>query len=127
MPSPVPISCSAKSLNGWMTLLPSAAGTMNAPPLIAVPAGEVVIERVWQTLQPIASNSCDPAIASEVPARAVSRGGTFDARMNAANSSMSLSGSSLPGTWSNGSLATFTPIDVFSVSSRRLVIPISFR
>ena len=49
MPSPVPRSCSRKSLYGWMTLLPSAAGTvgMSLPALpsrvwIAVPAGGVV-------------------------------------------------------------------------------------
>ena len=41
---------------------------VNAPPLMTVPAGAVVIERVWQMLQPIASNSCDPALASAVAA-----------------------------------------------------------
>ena len=44
IPSPVPTLCSRKSLYGWMILLPRAAGTVNAPPLITVPAGAVVIE-----------------------------------------------------------------------------------
>ena len=37
MPSPVPMSCSRKSLNGWMILLPSALATLSAPPLMLVP------------------------------------------------------------------------------------------
>src|SRR5438270_13429338 len=40
------MSCSRKSLNGWMILLPSASGTKNAPPLILVPADAVVIDDV---------------------------------------------------------------------------------
>jgi hypothetical protein len=63
-----------------------------------LPTAAVVIERVWHTLQPMLSNRFDPAWASPVPASAPSRGGTLDARMNAANASMSFSGSSLPGT-----------------------------
>ena len=45
----------------------------------------VVIDRVWQTLQPIASKRFDPACASGVAASAASRGGALVARMNAAN------------------------------------------
>src|SRR5215472_1058642 len=44
IPSPVPTLCNRKSLYGWITLLPNAAGTVNVPPLITVPAGEVVID-----------------------------------------------------------------------------------
>ena len=40
MPSPVPMSCNRKSLNGRIVLLPRAAGTVNAPRLITAPAGE---------------------------------------------------------------------------------------
>ena len=43
MPSPLPTSCSRKSPYGWMILLPSAAGTINAPPLIDVPTAAVVM------------------------------------------------------------------------------------
>src|SRR6476646_2201765 len=120
-----------------MILLPSAGGTVNAPPLITLPTDDVVMFRVWQVAHPTALNRFDPVIASPVAASAVSRGGAFVARMKAANSSMSLSGSSphemaallahgwLSGTWSK--FATDRPIDVFSVRSSRLVIPISFR
>src|SRR5260221_13986275 len=98
MPSPVPMSCSRKSLYGWMILLPSAAGTVSAPPLITVPAAAVVIDAVWQTLQPIEVNRLDPATALAVAASAVSRGGTFVARMNVAKAVMSSSLSS-PHVW----------------------------
>ena len=83
------MSWSRKSLYGWMILLPSAAPTVSAPPLITVPTAAVVIERVWQMLQPIALNRFDPATAFAVAARAASRGGAFVARMNAAKASMS--------------------------------------
>ena len=63
-----------------MILLPSAAGTMNWPPLNEVPAGAVVIEVTWQMLQPMLVNSCAPATASDVAASTVSRGGTFNER-----------------------------------------------
>src|SRR5262245_14643877 len=46
IPSPVPMSCSRKSLNGRILLLPRAAGTVNAPWLITVPGGAVTIEGV---------------------------------------------------------------------------------
>src|SRR5262249_9209920 len=126
-----------KSLNGWMILLPSSAGTVNAPPLITVPAAAVVMSRVWQMLQPIVVNRFEPATASAVPASAASRGGALVARMNAVNASMSPSLSSpqifvgsavhgvLSGTVSNA--ATELPSDVFSVRLKRFVIPISFR
>ena len=54
MPSPVPTSCSRKSLNGWMILLPSALATRKAPPLIRVPGSAVTMVRVWHVAQPIA-------------------------------------------------------------------------
>ena len=46
IPSPVPMSCNRKSLNGRILLLPRAAGTVNAPWLIMVPGGAVVMEGV---------------------------------------------------------------------------------
>src|ERR1700704_1940045 len=88
-------------------------------------------------LQPIALNKLAPARASAVAASTASRGGTLVARMNRANDTMSSSGSSpqmapepsahtvVSDTVSYA--ATELPIDVFSVSSSRLVIPISFR
>src|SRR5262252_9206193 len=119
-----------------MILLPSAAGTVNAPPLMTVPGAAVVIDATWQVVQPIESNEFAPAFASAVAASAASRGGAFVERMKAANSSMSPSLSSpqvpdefthgvLSGTLSNA--ATELPIDVFSVLTSRLVIPISFK
>jgi hypothetical protein len=41
MPSPVPMSCSKKSLKGRMILFPNSAGTVNSPALITVPGGAV--------------------------------------------------------------------------------------
>src|SRR3954468_8428635 len=101
-----------------MILFPSADGTVSAPPLLLVPAADVVSVRVWHELQPIASNRFDPLTASAVPARAASRGGTFVERLNAAKMSMSLSASSTSGTVSKS--ATERPIDVFSTGWRRL-------
>src|SRR5258708_2773175 len=142
MPSPVPMSCSRKSLYGWMTLLPSAAPTVKAPPLITVPTDAVVIDGVWQILQPIALNRFDPATALAVAASAVSRGGTLVARKKLAKAVMSSSLSSphvwparatgvhgwLSGTGSNPlPKPTNLPIDVFSTRLNLFVIPISFR
>src|SRR5262249_35125752 len=107
-----------------MILLPSSAGTVKAPPLITVPTDAVVIDGVWQMLQPIALNSFEPATASGELWLA-SRGGTFVARMNAANCSTSSSWSWGSGTVSNA--ATDLPSDVFSVPTSLLVMPISFR
>ena len=58
IPSPVPTSCSMKSLNGWMILLPSTFATRNAPPLISVPGAAVTIVGVWQTPQPTWLKRC---------------------------------------------------------------------
>src|SRR5207244_11009567 len=110
---------------GWMILLPSDAGTMNAPPLMLVPTAAVVMLVTWQMLQPIWLNRFDPATASAVPASAASRGGALVERMKFAKTAMSLSTSSGSGTLSNA--ATELPSDVFSVGCRRLVTPISFR
>src|SRR5205823_13853632 len=88
------MSWSRKSPYGWMILLPRAASTVSAPPLMTVPTEEVVIDVTWQMLQPMLLNRLDPAMASAVAARAVSRGGAFVARMNSANATMSSSGSS---------------------------------
>src|SRR5439155_10431943 len=94
MPSPVPMSCRRKSLYGWMILLPSAAGTVKAPPLITVPTADVVIEGVWQIVQPMLLKRLEPATASDVPASAASRGGALVDRMKSANVAMSSSPSS---------------------------------
>src|SRR6266436_7984540 len=77
-----------------MILLPRAAGTVNAPPLMSVPAGAVVRLVMWQMSQPTAWKSEPPVWASEVAASLVSREGTLLALMNWAKASMSLSGSS---------------------------------
>src|SRR4051794_17072786 len=123
-----------------MILLPRAAGTVNAPPLMIVPAGAVVIEVTWQMLQPTALKRDAPVCASDVAARAASRGGAFDERMNSAKAAMSLSGSSpqvalgilaqgvLSGTVSKPEpKPTKRPKLVFSVRLKRLVMPCSLR
>src|SRR3989441_9218484 len=88
-------------------------------------------------LQPMLLKRLDPAIASAVPASAVSRGGALVARMKFANATMSSVPSSpqltpgfdahgwLSGTVSNA--ATEFPIEVFSTRLNLLVIPTSFR
>src|SRR5262245_62701534 len=48
--SPSPMSCTAKSLNGWKGLLLSAA--VEDRPLVS--------ERVWQAEHPIFANTCAP-------------------------------------------------------------------
>src|SRR5256885_14591769 len=100
-----------------MILLPSAAGTMSAPPLIEVPTEAVVIDRVWQKLQPIASKRFDPACASAAAASAGSRGGALGGRLNAAELTVSVS--VCLGTWALWNPATEFPDDVFSGQSRR--------
>lgn len=47
-----------------MILLPRASGTVNAPPLITVPAEAVTMGLTWQVEQPIFSNRPWPAWAS---------------------------------------------------------------
>jgi hypothetical protein len=104
-------------------LLPSAAGTVNAPPLIRVPVGAVTRLATWHVVQPIWANSASPARESAVAARAVSRGGALVERMKLAKrmrSSPSSSGSATP------SLTT-RPFEVLSLGNIGVVMPISFR
>src|SRR5215203_7530838 len=115
-----------------MILSPSAAVTVNLPPLNTVPAGAVVIVGVWQLAQPIWTKSVAPDWAAAVAARAVSRGGALVARMNRAKistsgpkGSVAVGASSGSGTVSNA--ATEAPMLVFSVGWSGLVMPISFR
>src|SRR5438093_1153251 len=123
-----------------MILLPSAAPTVKAPPLMTVPTAAVVIDDVWQMLHPIWLNRLAPAMAAAVAAGAVSRGGALVARMKLANAKMSSSASSpqvpaggllqavLSGVGSNPlPKPTNLPSDVFSTRLNLLVIPISFR
>ena len=132
MPSPVPTSCSRKSLNGRIRLSPRAGGTTKAPPLITVPGGAVTISETWQWPQPIWKKSWRPATAAGVDAAAASRGGALVARMKRANASMSgpagssgVGASSGSGTSSKSS--TELPFEVFSSGANGLVMPISLR
>ena len=59
------MSCSRKSLNGWIVLSPRAAGIAKAPPLINVPAGAVTMSGAWQILQPIPLNRVEPVCVSD--------------------------------------------------------------
>src|SRR3954466_11702960 len=113
-----------------MFLSPRAAGTVNLPPLMTVPVVAVVIVGVWQLAQPIETKRFEPAMASEVAASAVSRGGALVEGMKGGEASTSgplglatVPASSGSGTVSNA--ATETPIEVFSVGCSGLVIPIS--
>src|SRR5690349_18458091 len=72
-----------------MSLLPKEAGTMKAPAATGVPVGAVLIEETRQMSQPTLSNKVAPVTPSEELASAVSRGGTFVARMKRAKWSMS--------------------------------------
>src|SRR6266567_594084 len=129
-----------------MILLPRAAGTVNAPPLITEPAGKVVIERTWHMLHPIWLKRFEPATMSGLgaplePSSAPGpRGGAFVARINLAKALMSSSPSSpqftlgllahgwLSGTGSNPEPnPTKRPREVFSVRLKRLVMPCSLR
>src|SRR5215207_5063820 len=112
-----------------MILSPRAAVMVSLPapvPLTTVPTGAVVIEVRWQLAQPIEVKRLEPVMASEVAARAVSRGGTLEDRMKRAKASTSgpkgipVSGaSSGSGTVSNA--ATEAPFEVFSVGCSGLV------
>src|SRR5262245_51080777 len=118
-----------------MILSPRAAVTVKLPapePLNTVPTGAVVIDVRWQLEQPIEMNRLEPAMASEVAASAVSRGGALVERMKRAKASTSgpkgadgVAASSGSGTVSNA--ATELPSEVFSVGCNGLVIPISLR
>jgi len=90
IPSPVPMSCNRKSLKGWIILLPSAAGTVNVPPLITDPDAAVVIERTWQTEQSRSSNRSEPGSVASFKTIALLRGGALVERMKRVNASTSL-------------------------------------
>src|SRR4051795_6261495 len=113
-----------------MILSPRAGGTVNLPALMTVPAGAVVIDVVWQLAQPIEVKSDAPATASDVAAKAVSRGGALVERMKRTKASTSGPLGAVPVAASSGSLtvsnaATEFPIEVFSVGWSGLVMPIS--
>ncbi len=65
-----------------MILLPSAAGTMNLPPLIGVPGGDVVIDATWQRRATDVLKIVSPAMTS---ASIGPRIGAFVERMKSAN------------------------------------------
>ena len=108
-----------------MVLFPSAGGTVNVPPLITLPGGEVTMLATWQTAQPMAPKRARPLMASVVAASVASGGGALVARMNAAKASTSSPSSSGSGTASNA--ATERPLEVSSAGWNGLVIPISAR
>src|SRR6185295_1930806 len=100
-----------------MILSPSAAVTVNLPPLKTVPTGAVVADGMWHRWQPIELKIVWPAVTSDVIGP---RGGGLVARMKRAKNSTSgpkgfagVGGSSGSGTSSNA--ATDTPFEVFSV------------
>src|SRR5262249_18727451 len=101
---------------------PSAAGIVNVPPLIFVPAGAVVRVSVWQIAQPILSNRARPFFASKLLASCASRAGALVARMKRAKWSVSESPSGPDASF--GSEAVLQRL-VTSLGCRRLVMPIS--
>ncbi len=44
-------------------MLPSAGGTVSAPPLITLPTGAVTIKSIWQMLHPICLNTTSPEMS----------------------------------------------------------------
>src|SRR6185312_9374438 len=82
MPSLVPMSCTRKSLYGWMILLPSASGIVNWPPLTLVPGGAVRYVGVWHVPQPMFLKIVSPARTADVIGP---RDGAFVDRMKSAN------------------------------------------
>src|SRR5947209_7702892 len=138
MPSPVPMSCSRKSPNGWNVLLDRAGPTVNVPPLkVVLGSLVVVIERVWQTEQLSESKSDEPASVESVGTRLRSRGGALVERMKRVKVLMSSLPSSpqftvlsLSHGWLSGTVskpATERPSEEFSTRLKRLVMPISLR
>src|ERR1700747_2175306 len=110
-----------------MTLLPRESGTMKPPAATAVPVGEVVIEETWQMSQPTLWNRLAPATPSEEAASALSRGGTFVARMKRGKGAMSFSPSE-SGVLSLGSgMTSQRRVTSTLLGGRRLLIPISFK
>src|ERR1700682_703220 len=110
-----------------MILLPRAAETVSAPPLMTVPGAAVVIVPTWHRAQPIWLKRLLPAITSELLTSVASRGGTLRDRMNRAKESMSRKFAGKGGlgrSLSSGS-ATVSHKVVTSVGLNRFVIPIS--
>src|SRR6476659_3081898 len=110
-----------------MILSPSAAGTMNLPPLKEVPTGAVVIDATWQRLQPMALNRLLPATTSDELITAESTGGTLVDRMKRTKAPTSTPKGSAPVATSSGSAtvsnaATERPSWVFSVGCSGLVM-----
>src|SRR5713226_2360925 len=110
-----------------MILLPREAGTMNDPAATAVPVGAVVIEGTWQKSQPTLWKRLAPATPSEEVASAVSRGGTFVARMKRAKWSMSVKPAE-SGVLSLGSgITSQSRVTSTLLGGKRLLMPISFK
>src|SRR4030088_2142477 len=106
-----------------MFLLPRAAETVSAPPLMSVPWGAVVIVPVWHRAQPIWLKRLLPAITSGLLTSVASRGGTLRDRMKRAKESMSWNpagNGGLGSALSSGS-ATVSHRDVTSVGLNWLV------
>src|SRR4029077_8236464 len=103
---------------------PSAAGIVNVPPLIFVPAGAGVSVSAWQIAQPILPNRPRPFFASALLASCASRAGALVARMKRAKWSVSERPSGL-----GVSLGCEVMLQklVPSLGCRRSVIPISLR
>src|SRR5512132_616411 len=105
-----------------MILLLRAVGTWNAPALIVVPDGAVVIAGVWQLAQPIWLNRDSPARTSGVSGP---RDGAFVDRMKSANAMMSSPSSS--GSATGSYRPRSRPFDALSSGMSGLVMPISLR
>src|SRR5919198_1933915 len=99
-----------------MILLPSAAATVNTPPLIFAPGCAVVMEGVWQIAQPILLNNASPASTS---AEIGPRGGALVERIKSANATTSSPSSSGSATGSYPEpKPTKRPLEVFSSGKR---------
>src|SRR6185369_8055849 len=97
-----------------MILLPRAAGTVNAPPLIEVPGAAVVKVRVWQTLQPTELNNESPRVAAA--GMGFCRPGARVAAMKSANANTSppSSSGSATGSKAEGKVTLTTPSAVLA-------------
>src|SRR5215470_4947503 len=97
-----------------MILLPSAVGTLNAPPLINVPAVAVVKVRVWHTEQPTEENNASPRWAAA--GIGFCRPGARVAAMKSANASTSppSSSGSCTGSKADGNVTLITPSAVLA-------------
>jgi hypothetical protein len=126
-----------------MILFPRAVGTVNAPPLMAVPGAAVMNVRVWQTAQPTEVNNESPRWAAAGIGFCLP--GALVAAMKSANANTSppSSSGSATGSKADGKVTLITPSAVlagFSLvpaagsdellpldPSNLLVIPISFK